>query len=53
MSILVDGLAAWLAARQFVSVGEIRGLLNWRHGTDRGAWTRANYPRILEQGPTA
>jgi dihydroorotate dehydrogenase (fumarate) len=53
MSILVDGLAAWLAARQFVSVGEIRGLLSWRHGTDRGAWTRANYLRILERGPTA
>jgi hypothetical protein len=53
MSIFVDGRASWLAARQFVSVGEVRCLLTWRHGTDRRALTRATHPRILERGPAA
>ena len=49
MAVLVNGLRDWLTAREIASVDDIRGMMSWQRGADRGAWTRANYLRILEQ----
>ncbi|WP_284943553.1 dihydroorotate dehydrogenase-like protein [Acidisoma cladoniae] len=46
---LVTGLEAWMEARDFANLNEMRGLLSWVHSKDRSIYTRANYLRILER----
>ena len=46
---LVDGLGRWMMEREFESLAAMRGLLSWERSRDRGAYTRANYLRILER----
>lgn len=45
---LLHGLEAWLNARGFASVNEMRGLLNQSRVADPEAFERANYIRILQ-----
>ena len=44
---ILDGLEAWLAARDLESVDSIRGRMNHRNVTDPTAFERANYLRTL------
>ncbi len=44
---LVDELGAWLDARGFDSVGDIRGLMSRRQGDDRAAFERTAYREVL------
>jgi dihydroorotate dehydrogenase (fumarate) len=48
MAALVGGLRRWMEVRDIASVDDMRGMMSWRRGHDRGAYTRANYLRILE-----
>ena len=48
MATLRAGLEAWLKAREFVSVDEVRGLMSQRKVADPEAFERANYIRILQ-----
>jgi dihydroorotate dehydrogenase (fumarate) len=48
MAVLLEGLEAWLAAREFASVGEIRGLMSQEKLKDPQAFERANYIKILQ-----
>jgi dihydroorotate dehydrogenase (fumarate) len=49
ISTLVAGLQAWMEAREFTHIEEMRGLLSWQRSKDRSIYTRANYLRILER----
>ena len=49
MAVLANGLRDWVAAREIGGLDAIRGMMSWRRGADRGAYTRANYLRILER----
>jgi dihydroorotate dehydrogenase (fumarate) len=53
MRVLLDGLKAWMAAREFSSLAEIRGLLSQRKVRDPLAFERANYIEILRRYPGA
>jgi dihydroorotate dehydrogenase (fumarate) len=48
MRTLVDGLAAWLEAREITSVAEIRGRMSQEHVKDPTLFERANYVRMLQ-----
>jgi dihydroorotate dehydrogenase (fumarate) len=48
MTTLVGGLQRWMEEREIVSLDDMRGMMSWRRGRDRSAYTRANYLRILE-----
>jgi dihydroorotate dehydrogenase (fumarate) len=43
MGVLLAGLEAWLAARRFGSVDQVRGLMSQRNLRDPSAFERANY----------
>ena len=53
MRVLVDGLKAWMAAREFSSLAEVRGLLSQQKVRDPQAFERANYIKILQGYPAA
>lgn len=48
MMTLRAGLEAWLRAREFASVDDVRGLMSQRRIADPQAFERANYIRILQ-----
>jgi dihydroorotate dehydrogenase (fumarate) len=48
MATLRAGVEAWLKAREFASVDEMRGLLSQKKIADPQAFERANYIRILQ-----
>ena len=48
MKVLLDGLKAWLAARDLSSVSSIRGRMSHRKVGDRVAFERANYIKTLQ-----
>jgi dihydroorotate dehydrogenase (fumarate) len=47
MGVLLDGLTSWLAARDLTSLDNVRGRLSQRNITDKSAFARANYIRVL------
>jgi dihydroorotate dehydrogenase (fumarate) len=47
-AVLLEGLEAWLAAREFSSLKEVRGLMSQRKLKDPQAFERANYIKILQ-----
>ncbi len=53
MTVLVDGLRRWMEEREIASLDAMRGIMSWQRGRDRGAYTRANYLRILEHYVTS
>jgi dihydroorotate dehydrogenase (fumarate) len=48
MKVLVDGLTNWLAARDLVTIENIRGRMSQRNIEDKTAFARANYIRVLQ-----
>jgi dihydroorotate dehydrogenase (fumarate) len=46
--VLLDELSAWMARKDFRSVGEVRGLLSVPAGTDEAAYERAGYVAALD-----
>lgn len=53
MGVLLEGLNAWMAAREFSSLAEVRGILSQRKVRDPQAFERANYIKILQGYPAA
>lgn len=47
LSVLRDGLQAWMSERRYASVTEMRGAMSRQHVADPSAFDRANYLRIL------
>jgi dihydroorotate dehydrogenase (fumarate) len=45
---LVQGLAKWMSAHGYESVGEFRGMLNFQRAPDASAFERANYIRTIQ-----
>jgi dihydroorotate dehydrogenase (fumarate) len=45
---LLDGLAGWMARKELVSVGDVRGLLSVPADADGAAFERAGYVRALQ-----
>ena len=45
---LLEGLAAWLAAREFASLQPVRGIMSQHRLRDPQAFERANYIKILQ-----
>lgn len=45
---LLDGLGAWLAARNLEGLGPIRGAMSWSRLGEPGAYARANYIELIE-----
>ncbi len=50
-SALLDGLGAWLDARGFARVDEVRGMMSRRRGDDHVAVERAAYRDVLRSFP--
>jgi dihydroorotate dehydrogenase (fumarate) len=48
MAHLLAGLEAWLDAREFTSLGEVRGMMSQKQIADPTAYERANYIKILQ-----
>jgi dihydroorotate dehydrogenase (fumarate) len=48
MAVLLAGLESWLDAREFASLGDMRGIMNQQKLRDPQAFERANYIRILQ-----
>jgi dihydroorotate dehydrogenase (fumarate) len=48
MEALVNGLEAWLAAWNFTSLSQVRGLLSQQRIADPTAFERANYIQVLQ-----
>ena len=48
MTKLVEGLTAWMRARDFAGVSQMRGIMSWERSRDKSVYTRANYMRILQ-----
>jgi dihydroorotate dehydrogenase (fumarate) len=48
VAVLLDGLVAWLSARRFSSVQEVRGLMSRRNVRDPSSFERANYMKIIQ-----
>ena len=46
-TVLLDGLADWMARKGYASVDDVRGLLAVPAGTDQAAYERAGYVRAL------
>ena len=53
MGVLLEGLNAWMGAREFSSLAEVRGILSQRKVRDPQAFERANYIKILQGYPAA
>ena len=52
-AILLDGLKAWMEARRFSSVAQVRGSMSRGKVANPGAFERANYIRELESFQSA
>jgi dihydroorotate dehydrogenase (fumarate) len=52
MAALISGLQRWMEERDVASLGDIRGMMSWE-SRNQGAYTRANYLRILEHYVTS
>jgi dihydroorotate dehydrogenase (fumarate) len=50
---LLDGLKAWMEARRFASVEQLRGSMSAAKVADPAAFQRANYIRVLESYQSA
>jgi dihydroorotate dehydrogenase (fumarate) len=50
---LLEGLKAWMDARRFTSVGQLRGTMSAAKVANPGAFQRANYIRVLESYQSA
>jgi len=48
VGVLLQGLEAWLAAREFASLGDMRGIMSQHKLRDPQALERANYIKILQ-----
>ncbi len=48
IAVLLAGLEAWLSAREFASVGQMRGIMSQRKIKDPQAFERTNYLKILQ-----
>jgi len=48
LTTLVDGLQAWMEARQYDSVAQLKGSMSQANSLNPGAFERANYIKILE-----
>ena len=48
LKVLVDGLHAWLTAREYETLKEVRGLMSRQKAADPGAFERVNYIKVLE-----
>lgn len=48
MSVLLEGVKAWLAAREIESLAKIRGMMSQRRVRDPVQFARANYINILQ-----
>jgi dihydroorotate dehydrogenase (fumarate) len=48
LTTLVEGLQAWMEAREYDSVTQLRGSMSQVNSLNPGAFERANYIRILE-----
>lgn len=46
-TVLLDGLAGWMARKGYASVDDVRGLLAVPAGTDQAAYERAGYVRAM------
>jgi dihydroorotate dehydrogenase (fumarate) len=46
---LRDGLATWRAAKEYVSVGQLRGSMAVGNVPDPDAYERANYLRVIQE----
>ena len=53
MTVLLDGLKAWMEARRFSSVAQVRGGMSRSNVANPGAFERANYIRELESFQSA
>jgi len=53
MAALISGLQRWMEERDVASLGDIRGMMSWERSRNQGAYTRANYLRILEHYVTS
>jgi len=52
-TVLLDGLKAWMEARRFASVAQVRGSMSRSKVANPGAFERANYIRELESFQSA
>jgi dihydroorotate dehydrogenase (fumarate) len=52
-AVLLDGLSAWMARKEFTSVGELRGRLAVPPGGDQAGYERAGYVSALHAANTA
>ena len=52
-TVLLDGLADWMARKGYASVDDVRGLLAVPAGTDQAAYERAGYVRALHAANVA
>ncbi|MGR9114936.1 MAG: dihydroorotate dehydrogenase-like protein [Gammaproteobacteria bacterium] len=48
LKVLVDGLEAWLEARDYQSLDEVRGIMSRHNAANPGAFERVNYIKVLE-----
>jgi dihydroorotate dehydrogenase (fumarate) len=48
IKVLLEGLTSWLAARDLTTLDSIRGRMSQRNITDKTAFARANYIRVLQ-----
>ena len=48
-TVLLDGLADWMARKGFASVDELRGLLAVPRGADEATYERAGYVGALRE----
>ena len=48
LNVLLEGLKAWMEARRFTSIGQLRGGMSQRKVANPAAFQRANYIRVLE-----
>ncbi len=50
LSTLLEGLRAWMEARDFTSVAELRGLMSWQRSRQKQLYGRPSYIKMLETG---
>jgi dihydroorotate dehydrogenase (fumarate) len=53
VTVLLDGLTAWMERKGFATVADVRGLLAPAAGTDRAAYGRAGYLTAVERATRA
>ncbi|MFM8333700.1 MAG: dihydroorotate dehydrogenase-like protein [Candidatus Methylumidiphilus sp.] len=53
LGVLLEGLKAWMEARRFSSVNQVRGSMSHQNVANPAAFQRANYIRVLESYQSA